>query len=109
MSVEVSVSLHALIDIRPQAVRPDVTIISTRTPRSQTEESELSTQTLNEEKKSVRLTWDQPHGHRANIMVIMSDVNVIVVPELFRDLGLSTTPGFPYFHSTPNPSCFVLM
>ncbi len=100
MSVEVSGSLHSLIDIRPHAVRPNVTIISTRTPKSHVEESELSTQTLNEENKSVTLTWDRPHGHRANIMVVMSDINVIVVPELFRDLGLLTTPGFPYLNSS---------
>ena len=73
-------------------------MLSTTFSESRSEDVELCFQTLKaeeEKNKSVTLTWDRPHGRRANVKIGMSDINLIVVPELFRDLGLVTTPVFP--------------
>lgn len=53
--------------------------------------------------KTVSVSYDRPFGYRSNIMVAVSELRVIVVPELFRDLGLLTPPGLPYLVSTAPP------
>jgi len=53
--------------------------------------------------KTVSVSYDRPFGYRSNIMVAVSELRVVVVPELFRDLGLLTPPGLPYLVSTAPP------
>lgn len=53
--------------------------------------------------KTVSVSYDRPFGYRSNIMVAVSELRIIVVPELFRDLGLLTPPGLPYLVSTAPP------
>ncbi len=111
MSAEVNASLHSLTDIRPHAIRPNAVVISSTVGHSGTrgEHSAASgkSETVDdnncasdEESRSVTLTWDRAYGYRANVMVVVSDLRIIVVPELFRDLGRLTGPGFPFLKSS---------
>lgn len=107
MSVEVSGNMHAMQDARPSAPSYGQTLImpirksrdhlSPHGGNSTGGRSECSAEEMN---RTVTFTWDRPFGFRANIMVVVSDLRIIVEPELFRDLGLLTTPGFPYLKSS---------
>ncbi|GAB0494523.1 hypothetical protein MMPV_005817 [Pyropia vietnamensis] len=62
-----------------------------------------ATDNLASQAKTVSVSYDRPFGYRSNIMVAVSELRIIVVPELFRDLGLLTPPGLPYLVSTAPP------
>lgn len=110
MSVEVSGSVHSVVDIRQHAIRSNAIVISSSLPQDRTgspnfskvgaEDKSWSVDDKYDENRSIALTWDRPYGYRANVMVVVSDLRVIVVPELFRDLGLLTGLGFPYLKSS---------
>lgn len=110
MSVEVSGSVHSVVDIRPHAIRPNAVVISSArlqksslmdSSKSNTSNSKSnSLDEITDDNRSITITWDRPYGYRANVMVVVSDLRIIVVPELFRDLGLLTGPGFPYLKSS---------
>lgn len=55
---------------------------------------------MQDRSRTVAFTWDRPYGHRANLMLVVSNLRVVVVPELFRDLSLLTAPGFPFLTSS---------
>lgn len=50
--------------------------------------------------RSITFIWDRPFGFRSNVMLVASDLRIIVEPELFRDLGKLTVPGFPFLKSS---------
>lgn len=96
MSLEIAVDVKEVTDLRPGVTR-DSTFALGRPQKDVSPEQREQTITLN---------WDRPFGHRANIMLVVSALRIIVVPELFRDLGMLTAPGFPYLESSA-PAPFV--
>lgn len=110
MSIEVSTNVHSVEDARPSVPTYGMRLIM---PTQHAEESashsnQAAYVTSNvtsgaEASRSVTLTWDRPFGFRANVMVVASDLRIIVEPELFRDIGALTPPGFPYLKSSAPP------
>lgn len=96
LSLEVAGDVKSVEDLRPCRDRRRPVFVSRQ-------ESESSGDGRNRDvgrEKSVTLSWDRPYGHRANIMLVVSALRVVIVPELCRDLGMLTGPGFPYLESS---------
>ncbi|CDF40534.1 unnamed protein product [Chondrus crispus] len=109
MSVEVSANMNSLVDIRPSAPTYGETLVMPTTRKFEQfsnsydgdiKPQEDSSGNISEDNRSIALTWDRPFGFRANVMVVASDLRIIVEPELFRDLGNLTAPGFPFLKSS---------
>lgn len=102
MTIELNANMHSLVDIRPHVPSHGKTLI---TPTSTWDGSMDGTERAegNEMTRSVTFTWDRPFGFRSNVMVVASDLRIIVEPELFRDLGCLTAPGFPFLKSSAPP------
>ncbi|PXF49650.1 hypothetical protein BWQ96_00528 [Gracilariopsis chorda] len=107
MTIDVSANMHSLQDARPFSKTHGMTlIIPTKEPTGMVSphgENSLGSDSTSDMARSVTLTWDRPFGFRANVMVVASDLRIIVEPELFRDLGSLTTPGFPFLKSSAPP------
>lgn len=110
MTIEVTSNMNSLQDARPQSKTKGMTLIMPTKEYSddvsphgdQTRNVDSSTDS-NEMPRSVALTWDRPFGFRTNVMVVLSDLRIIVEPELFRDVGLLTAPGYPFLKSSAPP------
>ncbi|PXF45981.1 hypothetical protein BWQ96_04237 [Gracilariopsis chorda] len=107
MTKDVSANMHSLQDARPFSNSHGMKlIISTKEPTGMVSphgENSLGSDSTSDMARSVTLTWDRPFGFRANVMVVASDLRIIVEPELFRDLGSLTPPGFPFLKSSAPP------
>lgn len=93
---DISGNLGYLKDIRPQASRHQ--IVAYGVDENDTDGGPNGS--LNSGSKQVTYTYDRPFGFRSSIMVVISKLRVLVVPELFRDLGLLTPIGSPYLESS---------
>lgn len=114
MTIEVSGNLTSLEDVRlfvpthgKRLVMPTRNIPQHLSPHDGNSASDndgpMSSDNMS---RAITFTWDRPFGFRANVMVVMSDLRIIVEPELFRDLGKLTVPGFPFLKSSA-PAPFV--
>eukprot|EP00178_Gracilaria_changii_P005588 TRINITY_DN1932_c0_g1_i1.p1 TRINITY_DN1932_c0_g1~~TRINITY_DN1932_c0_g1_i1.p1 ORF type:complete len:4003 (-),score=421.76 TRINITY_DN1932_c0_g1_i1:2311-14319(-) len=109
MTIDVSANMHSLQDARPYSNTNGMTLIMPTHEISQTHmkpshaEKSLENESISPMARSVTLTWDRPFGFRANVMVVASHLRIIVDPELFRDLGALTAPGFPFLKSSAPP------
>lgn len=102
MTIEVNANMDSLTDIRPGVPSHGKTLIMpVRNNNGQDDEQERLKET--EMTRSVTFTWDRPFGFRTNVMIVASNLRVIIEPELFRDLGCLTAPGFPYLKSSAPP------
>ena len=110
MTIEVNANVHSLEDARPYSSSLGVQLI-TPIQKDNANASQHADHTgvshtapfKHEMTRSVTLTWDRPFGFRANVMVVLSDLRIVVDPELFRDLGALTAPGFPFLKSSAPP------
>eukprot|EP00737_Agarophyton_chilense_P003396 gb/GEZJ01003975.1/.p1 GENE.gb/GEZJ01003975.1/~~gb/GEZJ01003975.1/.p1 ORF type:complete len:3742 (-),score=436.98 gb/GEZJ01003975.1/:2287-13221(-) len=109
MTIDVSANMSSLQDARPYSNTNGMTLIMPTygpspdhllSPHAGNPTKQESTSAM---ARSVTLTWDRPFGFRANVMVVASDLRIIVEPELFRDLGALTAPGFPFLKSSAPP------
>lgn len=96
MSLEVAADVKEMRDLRPRTAKDTVFAVGRATDSIAEEPRE----------KTITLSWDRPYGHRANIMLVASALRIIAIPDLFRDLGILTTPGFPFLESSA-PAPFV--
>lgn len=97
LSFELSCNIDCMEDLRPVVKRHPRFIVKQPQVHRAARADGL-------QEHDVVLNWDRPYGHRANVMLVVSRIRVIVVPELFRDLGALTPPGFPYLAlSAPAP------
>lgn len=114
MTIEVSGNMSSLEDVRPSApthgrklIMPTRKISQHLSPHGGNSAADslgtINSETMN---RAITFTWDRPFGFRANVMVVASDLRIIVEPELFRDLGKLTAPGFPFLKSSA-PAPFV--
>ncbi|KAI0564764.1 Vacuolar protein sorting-associated protein 13 second [Gracilaria domingensis] len=109
MTIDVSANMHSLQDARPYSSSNGMTLIM---PTNGTQPTHLvspsagnsgENDSISNTARSITLTWDRPFGFRANVMVVASHIRIIVEPELFRDLGALTAPGFPFLKSSAPP------
>lgn len=101
MTVEVSGNLRSLVDARPGVPSNGKTLV-TPTPRGLCDDDHEAVKET-EMSRSITFTWDRPFGFRTNVMIVVSNLRIIIEPELFRDLGCLTAPGFPYLKSSAPP------
>lgn len=102
MTIEVNANLRSLVDIRPGFPSHGKTLITKSTSVDDSSGTHDPSKRTGMS-RSVTFTWDRPFGFRSNIMIVASDMKIIVEPELFRDLGALTTPGFPFLKSSAPP------
>lgn len=101
MTVEISGNLCSLVDARPGLSSNGKTLV-TPVPFDTHEDAHGALQEI-ELSRSITFTWDRPFGFRTNVMIVVSNLRIIIDPELFRDLGCLTAPGFPYLKSSAPP------
>jgi hypothetical protein len=92
--IEMMSSVVSMADVRPEA-RPESAIFMLPL-----KDEGLTPSSSQPPMETVSLSFDKRSMQRANIALGLNNIQLRVVPELFRDLGRLAIPGWPFLESS---------
>jgi Vacuolar sorting-associated protein 13, N-terminal/Vacuolar-sorting-associated 13 protein C-terminal/N-terminal region of Chorein or VPS13/SHR-binding domain of vacuolar-sorting associated protein 13/UBA/TS-N domain len=100
IAMEMTSQLAEILDVRHEAVQESDILLLPLADLGGTA-SESSGEDVEFPSESVSLRYDKLYGKRANVAVLLSSIQLRIIPELLRDLSCLAVPGWPFLESSP--------
>lgn len=103
VGVEMTTKLAEVLDVREEATEGANMLILPLTEEFSREGKGDSGGLVDNASENMSLRYEKPYGDRANIVIVLSNIQLSVIPELFRDLSCLAIPGWPFLDTSPVP------